>query len=73
MHLRHIGFAILVILFAPSIPLHAQTTCDMDALKGQQRDVATIQRLENAWTIAYLKADTNFELCLLSKDFTEIV
>jgi hypothetical protein len=67
------GLAILVILFAPSIPLHAQTTCDMDALKGQQRDVATIQRLENAWSVAYLKADTNFELCLLSRDFTEIV
>jgi hypothetical protein len=70
---QSIGFAISLILFAPSIPLHAQTTRDMDALKGQQRDVATIQRLENAWTIAYLKADTNFELCLLSKDFTEIV
>ena len=70
---QSIGFVILLILFAPSIPLHAQTTCDMGALKEQQRDVATIQRLENAWTIAYLKADTNFELCLLSKDFTEIV
>ena len=45
----------------------------MDALKAQQRDAATIQRLENAWTVAYLKADTNFELCLLSSDFTEIV
>jgi hypothetical protein len=71
--LRYIGFAALLILLALSSPLHAQTTCGMDALKGQQRDVATIQRLENAWTIAYLKADTNFELCLLSKDFTEIV
>lgn len=69
----HMRFATLVILFAASIPLHAQPACDMDALKGQQRDVATIQRLENAWTVAYLKADTNFELCLLSKDFTEIV
>jgi hypothetical protein len=63
----------LLIPFVPSIPLHAQTTCDMDALKSQQRDVPTIQRLENAWTIAYLKADTNFEECLLTKDFTEIV
>ena len=70
---QNIGLVILFVLFAPSIPLHAQTTCDMDALKAQQRDVATIQRLENAWTVAYLKADTNFELCLLSKDFTEIV
>lgn len=42
--LRHLNmvFAMLVILFAPSVPLHAQTTCNMDALKGQQRDVATI-------------------------------
>jgi hypothetical protein len=69
----NIKFAMLFVLFAPSIPLHAQSTCDMDALKAQQRDVATIQRLENAWSVAYLKADTNFELCLLSKDFTEIV
>ena len=73
MRVQNLGFAIVLFLFAPSITLRAQTTCDMDALKGQQRDVATIQRLENAWTVAYLKADTNFELCLLSKDFTEIV
>jgi hypothetical protein len=73
LRIRNLAFATSLVLFAPSIPLHAQTTCHMDALKGQQRDVATIQRLENAWTIAYLKADTNFELCLLSKDFTEIV
>ena len=70
---QNIGFAILLVLFTPSIPLHAQTTCDMDALKDQLRDVATIRRLENAWSVAYMKADTNFELCLLSKDFTEIV
>jgi hypothetical protein len=73
LRIRNLAFATSLILFAPSIPLHAQTTCDVDALKAQQRDVTTIQRLENAWTIAYLKADTNFELCLLSKDFTEIV
>ena len=73
MRVQNLGFAILLLLFAPSIPLHAQTTCDMDALKAQKRDVAIIQRLENAWTVAYLKADTNFELCLLSKEFTEIV
>jgi invasion protein IalB len=63
----------LVVAFAASGPLRAQAACDLDALKGQQRDVATIQRLENAWTVAYRKADTNFELCLLSNDFTEIV
>jgi hypothetical protein len=62
LRIRNLAFATLLVLFAPSIPLHAQTTCDMDALKAQQRDVATIQRLENAWSIAYLKADTNFEL-----------
>ena len=63
----------LLVLFAPSHPAPRPTTCDFDALKARQRDVATIQRLEYAWTFAYLKADTNFELCLLSKDFTEIV
>jgi hypothetical protein len=73
LRVQNLGFAIVLFLFAPSITLRAQTTCDMDVLKAQQRDVATIQRLEHAWTVAYLKADTNFELCLLSKDFTEIV
>jgi hypothetical protein len=71
--IRNLVFATSLVLLAPSIPLHAQATCDIDALKGEQHDVATILRLENAWTVAYLKADTNFELCLLSKDLTEIV
>lgn len=38
----------------------------------QRKDEATAQRLENAWNIAYLRGDTNFESCLLTPDFTSI-
>lgn len=63
----------LALLLLCSVPLRAQNTCDLSQLKDEHRDVATIQRLENAWTVAYLKADADFERCLLSPDFTEIM
>jgi hypothetical protein len=68
-----ISFVTLVLLLLFSVPLRAQNTCDRSELKDEHRDVATIRRLENAWTVAYLKADANFERCLLSPDFTEIM
>ena len=43
------------------------------ALAHQRRDAGTIQRLENAWTLAYLSGDAEFEACLLTPDFTEIM
>jgi hypothetical protein len=51
----------------------AQADCHSGALAGQQRDVATIQRLEHAWSVAYLSGDVEFERCLLTADFTEIM
>jgi len=39
----------------------------------EQRDVATIERLENEWSLAYLRGDTAFEQCLLTRDFREIL
>ena len=39
----------------------------------RQSNDSTIQRLENAWSIAYLRGDTGFEKCLLSSDFAEIL
>jgi hypothetical protein len=47
--------------------------CDTPALRHQRHDTATIERLENAWTKAYLSGDTDLERCILSDDFTEIL
>lgn len=47
--------------------------CEMQPLLHQHRDAATIQRLERAWSLAYLRGDTDLEDCLLTPDFTEIM
>ena len=47
--------------------------CQISALAYEHRDVATIQALELEWTRAYLRGDTDFEACLLTPDFTEIM
>jgi hypothetical protein len=65
----------LCLLFFPAFT-SAQTNannCDSQQMKNQQEDAATIQRLEIAWTEAYLRADTVFMGCLLAPDFTEIM
>jgi hypothetical protein len=48
-------------------------SCDAPVLLNQRRDTATIERLEQAWTQAYLSGDTQLERCILSADFTEIM
>ncbi len=48
-------------------------TCNAGSLQHQRRDTATIDRLEEAWTLAYLRGDTEFERCILAPDFTEIL
>jgi len=62
-------FFICVIIFAAD----ARAECDRPALAHQRRDAATIQRLESAWTLAYVSGDAEFEACLLTSDFTEIM
>ena len=47
--------------------------CRFPTLAHEQRDVATIQSLELEWSRAYLRGDTDFEKCLLTSDFTEIM
>ena len=56
------------------IPLasHAADGCGQSALQDEHKDVATIQALEHAWSVAFLQGDTAFESCLLTPDFTEI-
>lgn len=65
-----LGFAFLL-PFIPS-PVQAKDTCNLPQLMHQQKDEATIQNLEEAWNVAYLHGDTNFERCLLATDFTSI-
>jgi hypothetical protein len=48
-------------------------SCHQAVLEAQRKDVATVQRLELAWTQAFLSGDVDFERCLLTEDFTEIL
>jgi hypothetical protein len=66
-----LGFAILIPLM--TLSAHPKAACDVPSLLNQRKDAATIQRLEDAWSTAYLKGDTNFERCLLTEDFAEIM
>jgi hypothetical protein len=64
----------LLLLFPVTISAQSgANNCNFTELKNQQEDAATIQRLEIAWTEAYLRADTGFMSCLLAPDFTEIM
>jgi hypothetical protein len=45
--------------------------CNIPELANQKHDAATVQRLENAFSIAFLKGDTNFEKCLLLPNYAE--
>lgn len=58
-----------LILPAPA----ALPDCATPALAHQLQNAATVQRLEDAWSVAYLTGDTGFETCLLMPDFTEIM
>jgi ketosteroid isomerase-like protein len=54
-------------------PLLAGDACRLLSLAHEQKDVATIDKIEKAWTVAFLRGDTQFERCLLTSDFTEIM
>lgn len=55
------------------MPLHATNACDLPQLRNQKQDAATVQRLEDAWSTAFLRGDTEFMSCLLIPEFTEIM
>jgi hypothetical protein len=66
--------ALLVLLFPALISAQTRANnCNLSQLSNQQSDAATIQRLEIAWSEAYLRGDTGFMTCLLAPDFTEIM
>lgn len=51
----------------------ADGRCSRPELQSQTRDVATVERLEKAWTLAFLSGDEELERCLLTPDFTEVL
>jgi Domain of unknown function (DUF4440) len=59
-----------VSLFACAVA--AKADCNRPELKNQSHNDETIQRLERAWSVAYVSGDTEFEACLLAADFMEI-
>lgn len=66
MKYHHLAFLLVACLIADT----AGAAC----LKpGKAKDTQTIERLEMAWTLAFLKGDTGFERCLLTPDFVEIL
>ena len=65
----HLCLVVLPILFAA----RAGATCNKPEFLNEREDVATIMTLENGWTSAFSRGDTEFMTCLLTPDFTEIM
>jgi hypothetical protein len=55
-----------------SLPLLAEDGCKIPELADQQKDAATVEKLENAFAKAFLKGDTDFEKCLLLPNYAEV-
>lgn len=70
---QNVSLSLMFALLGCSSPLQAKDICKQQALMHQSKDVATIQRLEDEWSLAYLQGNTDFERCLLAPDFTEIL
>lgn len=73
--MRYAGYAFASVLsllvFIPAAS--PKGICDVPPLRHEQRDKATIGRLERAWSMAYLRGDIALERCILTPDFTEIL
>ncbi|HEV2298555.1 MAG TPA: nuclear transport factor 2 family protein [Candidatus Acidoferrales bacterium] len=74
MHLRKarilMGSLLLAALWASQAG--AKTRCDLPELAHQKKDAATIRRLENLWSEAFLTGNTKIMSCLLDPNYTEI-
>jgi hypothetical protein len=55
-----------------SIPLLAEDGCKVPELANQQKDAATVEKLESAFATASMKGDTDFEKCLLLPNYAEV-
>lgn len=73
MKLGGVRFRFLLFVTFMCTRLLASDKCDLPQLQHQQKDAATIQHLENAWSVAFLHGDTQFMSCLLVPEYTEIM
>jgi hypothetical protein len=64
--------ALLLLALIPALA-QGQSGCDLPSLLHQQKDEATIQHLEASWSRAISEGDADFERCLLTTDFKEIL
>src|SRR5215469_8719676 len=64
---------VFITLLLCALPLRATTSCNLPELMHQRKDAETVQRLDAAWTTAFLHGDTRFLGCLLIPEFTEIM
>lgn len=60
-----------ICLFA--LATNATADCARSLPAHQRRDAGTIRQLEAAWNLAFLTGNIEFERCLLTSDFTEIM
>jgi hypothetical protein len=70
---RNCQLSLMCLLLLCALSLQAKDACNLRPLMHQRRDVATIQHLEDEWSLAYLRGNTGLERCLLAPDFTEIL
>lgn len=70
--LRSLTFIFCLLTLGTSL-LQADDSCKLPDLAHQKRDAATIQRLDEAWSRAYLRGDTKFMGCLLIPGYVEIM
>ena len=64
--------ALLLLVLIPA-RAQVQSGCDLPSLLHQQKDEATIEHLEASWNRAISQGDADFERCLLTTDFKEIL
>jgi hypothetical protein len=65
-------WAFLFCVFVAISAVGVEAQCARPVLADQKKDVETIQKLEKAWSMAFLSGDTEFEVCLLTADYMEI-
>lgn len=68
---RILPAAVCIAYFLP-LSSRAAHGCRQAVLQHERKNIATIQTLERAWSVAFLRGDIGFERCLLTPDFTEI-
>jgi hypothetical protein len=52
-----------------ALALLAAPGCAGHQLPDQRHDVASVRRVDSAWTVAYLHGDTAFMRCMLTADY----